>query len=73
MTFHLQDMTKYLNEVKESISRTESGTWTDKIEIESKRVPIKKRKQTTEDDKIQEANATVSVDVVGEWPEKDAT
>ena len=66
-------MTKYLNEVKESISRTESGTWTDKIEIECKKVPLKKRKQTTEDDNIKEAHETVSVDVVGEWKEKDAT
>ena len=67
-------MSKYLKEVKESVSCTESGTWTDNIEIECKKVPLKKRKQqTAEDDNTQDAPDTVSVDVVGDWKEKDAT
>ena len=67
-------MSKYLEEVKESVSRTESGRWTDNIEIECKKVPIKKRKQhATEDDNAQGVSDTVSVDVVGDCKEKDAT
>ena len=67
-------LTKYLHEVKESVSRSESGIWTDKIEIESKKVPEKKRKQqVTEEEDDQDVQERVSMEVIGEWNEKDAT
>ena len=65
-------LSKYLNEIKESVSKTGSGVWTDKIETESKKLDNKKRKQQdVEEETI--SQDLVQLEVIGEWTEKDAT
>ena len=73
--FISRTLTKHLDEVKKSVFKNESGIWTDKIEIEATKVTEKKRKQkvTEEEDSQEDAQESVSVEVVGEWNEKDAT
>ena len=65
-------LSKYLNEIKESVSKTGSGVWTDKIETESKKLDNKKRKQQdVEEETI--GQDLIQLEVIGEWTEKDAT